>query len=210
MAQIMGNVVQKSQSTNFDLIIAIDGIDGAGKTTLIKEITNKLEEDICVYRRTEKGSFTKRILNSFPIKQAYFLQIPIYLLLAKKNYAQISTHNGRLLIMDRCFLSNICYFYPKALQNKVLFRLAMFLEVKLNPNIIFILDEDESIACMRAGNQKKVGWLKKTRQHYLNVINHASLINCKIDIISKMLTISEKRDYIIEQINHLLEEKHGS
>ena len=201
---------QKNRNSNIELIIAIDGIDGAGKTTLIESITNKIGGNICIYRRTEKGSFARKLLNSFIFKQVHFLQIPIYLLLAKKNHVKIYNSDSRLIIMDRCFLSNICYFYPNAMHNKTLFRLAMSLEVKLYPSAIFILDEDEATACTRDGNQKDLIWLQKTRQYYLDAANHASLMDCRIDVISKELTIGEKSDYIIEQINKMLEENHDS
>lgn len=60
------------------IIIAIEGIDGAGKTTLINEICKQLNYDVTVYRRTYKGPLLDRLLSSKIMEKYYMLQVPIY------------------------------------------------------------------------------------------------------------------------------------
>ena len=111
------------------IVVAIEGIDGSGKTTLINEICRYFGEKSIVYKRTHKGKFIDRIVSSAIMQKFYMLQVPIYLLLSYKNYILFKINNksrDKIIIMDRCFLSNICYFYPKALENNRLLTILLF------------------------------------------------------------------------------------
>lgn len=58
------------------IIVAIEGIDGAGKTTLIREISHYYNGAVSVYKRTSKGSLTDRLLSSKVLQKHFILQMP--------------------------------------------------------------------------------------------------------------------------------------
>lgn len=185
------------------IIIAIEGIDGAGKTSIINEVENKLD-GISVYRRTYKSDKVKKILSS-PIIQKYrFLQIPIYLHLSRKNYKSFQAERTDIIIMDRCFLSNICYFYPKAMDNRQLYKLAMLFEIDLIPQKIFIIDVDPEDAYLRNNKEKGIKWLKKTRDYYLKCLSAKCLEKYKIQMIQSGTPNIVKADKIIKYIRSRL------
>ena len=45
-------------------IVAVEGIDGAGKTTIIKEVSNYFGDDVIFYSRTKKGKFIDKLVSS--------------------------------------------------------------------------------------------------------------------------------------------------
>ena len=185
-------------------IIALEGIDGAGKTTLINSLKEEYEGKICVYSRTKKGRYAKSLLNRSIVKNNYFLQIPIYIVLGYKNYFScVCKSTAPILLMDRCFLSNICYYYPSAMNNKILYFFAMLFELKLFPDVIFIIDEDAAVAQKRDMMQKDLTWLSKTRLNYLNAPYATALSKYKIFVIQNNLTIEEKRIIISRKIKSL-------
>lgn len=193
------------------IIIAIEGIDGAGKTTLINEICRYFGEKSIVYKRTNKGKFMDRLVSSTLMQKYYMLQVPLYLMLSYKNYISFKINNecrNKIIIMDRCFLSNICYFYPKALNNNRLLRILLFFEVKLFPQKIFILDVDPKKGQIRDSNRKSLEWLKITKSAYLASVNSTLAQLVKIELIPEKLTIEKKRNIIINYIEG--EKKYGN
>lgn len=193
------------------IIIAIEGIDGAGKTTLINEICLYFGETSIVYKRTNKGKFMNKLISSTLMQKYYVLQVPLYLMLSYKNYILFKINNkcrNKIIIMDRCFLSNICYFYPEALNNNRLLRILLFFEVKLFPQKIFILDIDPKKGQIRDSNRKPLKWLKNTKSAYLASVNSTLAQLVKIEIIPEKLTIEKKRNIIINYIEG--EKKYGN
>ena len=181
----------------YDLIIAIEGIDGAGKTTLANLLKRDFGEEVCIFSRTKKGKLADMLIRSFPLKYMRFLQIPFYLILSYKNYSQCKKNSmARILVMDRCFLSNICYYYPMAMNSKILFKFALLFELRLLPHDIIIIDEDELVAQRRDNMEKDINWLKQTRINYINAQKAIALSNFCITILANNLTIEEKLLFI--------------
>lgn len=192
------------------IIVAIEGIDGAGKTTLINKICCHFKGEIIVYQRTNKGYLIDKFVSSSIMQKHYMLQIPIYLLISYKNYILfriIKRNKNKIIIMDRCFLSNICYFFPKALKNKRFLKKLLFFEVKLFPKKIFILDVESKTGQIRDSNRKSLKWLKVTRNAYLEAANSNLTKLVDIELIQDDLSIEEKCNIIIKYIK---EKKYGN
>lgn len=183
-------------------IIAIEGIDGAGKSTLISEIKGKLPSGILLYERTKKSRLVEKILSNKFFKEHHMLQIPIYLLLSYKNYISfiMKYKKTQTIIMDRCYLSNICYFFPRALYDQKLLKKVLFWEIKIFPKKIFVLDVDPVIGQKRDNNKKTLTWLTNTRRAYLDTKNSLISDFTNIVIFEEGMTIEEKSQKIIEYI----------
>lgn len=203
------SVSKQSYSMNSkQIIVAIEGIDGAGKTTLINELHRFYNKDAIVYCRTRKGMLINKLVSSTFLQKHYMLQVPIYLLLSYKNYIlfklkNIKLTNKKIIIMDRCFLSNICYFFPKAIQDISLFKKVLFFEIKLIPQVIFILDVNPQTGQIRDCNRKPLNWLNETRKSYLASLNSILTKWVNIELIQENLSIEKKCETIIQYIKEM-------
>lgn len=187
------------------LVVALEGIDGSGKSTLAQMLSQELGAS--VYKRTKKGKWLDHIVSTAFMQRFYCLQIPIYLLLSYKNYLSflLKRERRQIIIMDRCFLSNICYFYPAALDNPKLLRFIMTFEVNLWPNEIFILDVDPRIGWNRDKNKKTLKWITETRNAYLAAEKSELLSKYNIKVIENLGAIEETYEIIINQIRRKIE-----
>lgn len=193
---------------NRQIIIAIEGIDGSGKTTLISELSRYFKRNVVVYKRTNKGKLLDKIVSSTILQKHYMLQVPIYLFLSYKNYFLFMMKNkSEIIIMDRCFLSNICYFFPNALHCDKLLNKVLFFEIKLFPQMIFILDVKPEIGQIRDFKRKSLEWLRNTRKAYLKAENLNLIKGVKIKVIPEDLSVEEKCKIII---NYIKEKKYGN
>ena len=193
--------VDLSVGKSHRLIVAIEGIDGAGKTTLVKAVASRIGEQVCVLSRTKKGKKWANLLNTEFITKRHFIQIPIYLLLSYVNFVKTRKKlHAPVVLMDRCFLSNICYFYPLAMSNRILLSLALLFEIKLFPQAIFLLDEDPVVAQRRDHYQKSLDWLTRTRDNYLAASCASALNAFHIQIVPKEISMEEKVDILCRYI----------
>lgn len=193
------------------LIIAIEGIDGAGKSTICREIKDRLGDSCSIYSRTEKSQLVHTLLTHFPIKQAHILQIPIYIFLGHFNYwVRRKQLQVPVILMDRCFLSNVCYYYPYALKYFVTFALSLSFEVKLFPSRIFIIDELADIAWERDNCEKSLSWLNKVRTNYLEVIQHKYASSFQMQIVPASYSLEQKIEYVYHIIKIEMEKENGT
>lgn len=192
------------------IIVAIEGIDGAGKTSLINELSSHYGDKIIVYNRTKKGKLLNRLVSHNIMQKYYMLLVPIYLLLSYKNYILFSLKNNEneIVIMDRCFLSNICYFFPNGIWDYGLLKRLLFFEIKLFPQKIFILDVEPSIGQMRDSNRKSLKWLEKTREVYCKSVNSNLTKWIEFEILEEKLSVQDKSRIIVSYIDEV--KKHGN
>ena len=187
-------------------IIALEGIDGAGKSSTIKLLVDRYKPYITVYTRTKKGKLIDKIVSCRFMRKHYMLQIPIYICLSHINLlkSNLQLKYNKIIIMDRCFLSNICYFYPQSLNNRRLFNFLMHFEPKLFPQKIFILDISPTVAQKRDLYKKDLEWLINTRTAYLNTQNTEFLAKYNIDVINENFSIEEKTKIISNFIQEVI------
>lgn len=162
-----------------------------------------------IYSRTKKGSILDFLVSRKFMQNHHELQIPIYLFLSFKNYMALRRYRNRpIILMDRCFLSNFCYFYFESLFSVSKFKRKMRFEIKLMPQKIFIIDEEPSVAYARDQRKKRVDWLLTTREHYLQAKSSSLLENYHIEIITNDLTIEEKKERIADYIRREIDYGH--
>lgn len=190
------------------IIVALEGIDGAGKSSVINFITNKYKNKVIIYSRTKKGKIIDRIVTCGLLRKYHIFQVVIYFILSHFNFLKykMKYKDEDIIIMDRCFLSNICYFYPSSLQNKRIFDFFMFFEPKLFPQKIFILDVDPIIAQSRDLYKKDLQWLNDARVNYLNAQNSNYLMNYDIEIIDRRLSLKTKANIVSNYIERVLKD----
>ena len=74
------------------IVVAIEGIDGAGKSTLIHLLQEEFGAMAGIYSRTKKGSILDFLVSHKIMQSHHGLQIPIYLFLSfKRPLAKIKT-----------------------------------------------------------------------------------------------------------------------
>ena len=67
------------------IIIALEGIDGAGKSTIINFLVNILKSDVAVYARTRKSGLIDKVVSCKFMRKHYMFQVPIYIFLSHIN-----------------------------------------------------------------------------------------------------------------------------
>lgn len=191
------------------IVVAIEGIDGAGKSTLIHLLQEEFGAIAGIYSRTKKGRILDFLVSRKIMQSHHGLQIPIYLSLSFKNYIALRRYRNRpIILMDRCFLSNFCYFYFESLFSASEFKKKMRFEIRLMPQKIFIIDEDPSVAHNRDQGKKQIDWLITTREHYLQAKGSSLLESYHIEIITNDLTIEEKKERIADYIRREIDYGH--
>lgn len=162
--------------------IAIEGIDGSGKTTICDILVKELKNSILI-KEPSYNEIGKFIRNSLENKEEYMKDFLISTLLFFADRIYLKKEIRKLkekydyIISDRCFLST--YTYQNALIknkeekkkfNKIFNFLLQNIEI---PDAIIILDVDVDVAVKRLKEKKKSiyeekNFLEKVLENYRN------------------------------------------
>lgn len=162
--------------------IVIEGIDGAGKTTISNILAKELKNSI-VIKEPSNNEIGEFIRNSLENKKEFMKNYIISSLLFFADRIQLKEKIKKLreeydyIISDRCFLSTYAYQNAlikneeeKKIFNKIFNILLRFVEI---PDAIIILDVDVEVALERLKEKKKSiyeekEFLKKVLDNYRN------------------------------------------
>jgi dTMP kinase len=164
-------------------LIAFEGIDGSGKTSLSKMFLAHLQESgvPAVWLREPSDSpLGDRIRRLARDRDAISIQDELDLFLADRRWdvqANIrpALLAGKSVVMDRYFYSNACYQGARGLDMEAILRLNR--EFAPEPDIVFIIDVDVDRALERIGRERretarlfeKKEFLAKVRANYLRL-----------------------------------------
>ncbi|MEM5828034.1 MAG: dTMP kinase [Candidatus Aenigmatarchaeota archaeon] len=195
--------------------VAIEGIDGAGKTTICKLLSNELKNSIIIREPSdfEIGNF---IRNSLKNKKDYMKNPFVSTLLFFADRVSTTNEIRRLkekhdyIISDRCFLST--YAYQKALLNNeeerkifenLFNELLKLIEI---PDLIIILDVDVEIALQRIEKEGKAKELYENGEFLRKVLENYRNLELDVEnvyLIDANRSIEEVKEDVIKVINLL-------
>ncbi|MCP4219551.1 MAG: dTMP kinase [bacterium] len=160
------------------LLIALEGIDGAGKTSIAKQLLKYLwDKEILthLFREPSNSSYGNLIRKHASKGETIPLETELDLFLhdrhidVEKNIKPALAEN-RAVIMDRYYLSNACYQGAKGLDmQEIIDRNRSFPE----PDVTFIIDVPVKTAMPRIHQRGKAdsfetpAFLEKVRENYL-------------------------------------------
>ncbi|EZQ02401.1 thymidylate kinase [Candidatus Acidianus copahuensis] len=162
------------------MLIAIEGIDGSGKTTLANSLEKELNNRGISALSTHEP-FTKEITEMIRI-QGWKDPVVLTLLFAADraiHLSWISTRNEKIIILDRYIYSTIAYQSTMGLDDKWIISVN---EKFPKPQLTILLDLPEEIALKRIKKNdsfnfsEKINLLGKIRKKYIELSNDGKTI----------------------------------
>ncbi len=160
------------------MLIAIEGIDGSGKTTVAKFLKNELEKlsySVVLLKEPTDSKWGKKIRESFISRLKPEEELELFLkdreYDVKENIIP-ALKNGKIVVMDRYYLSTIAYqgalgFNPVELKE-------MNEKIAPKPDLAFVLDIPPEKAIQRVEGRgdkpndfERLEYLKKVREIFL-------------------------------------------
>ena len=202
------------------LFIVVDGIDGSGKSDMVKRIHNYLFSRSKSYRilttreptngtygsrireilvkEKKPGSSGKELMGLFLKDRREHLKKSIEPFLQNSNKNELN-----IVVCDRYYYSNMAFQGAQGFDVSLIIRNNMQFR---KPDIAFILDVDASIALKRIESRKKekfeaAGFLQKTRNNFLRL---PELLEDNIKIVDSSRGLEEVFDEIKRELDKIL------
>ncbi|HID43629.1 MAG TPA: dTMP kinase [Archaeoglobaceae archaeon] len=159
------------------MLIAIEGIDGAGKTSLAKFLEKELQKlgfDVVIFKEPTKSELGKKIMESSNLSPEEELEL--FILDRKydvENNIRPALEQGKVVIMDRYYYSTMAYQGALGLDINEIRRKNE--EIAPEPGLVIFLDLDPEKAIKRVskrGRQDRFedpDYLKKVREIFLSL-----------------------------------------
>ncbi|MDI9646552.1 MAG: dTMP kinase [Archaeoglobales archaeon] len=168
------------------MLIAIEGIDGAGKTTIanfLAEELRKMGYDVVVFKEPSNSVYGKKI--KFADKRLS-LEEEMDLFLKDriedvKNNIIPALKDGKIVIMDRYYYSNAAYQSARGRLN-ALDILKMNEKIAPKPDLVLLLDLDVEVALKRLESRGKLSvfedkeYLRKVRDVFLEIADERTVV----------------------------------
>ena len=202
------------------IFIVVDGIDGSGKSEIVKMLHNYLFSKSKKYRilttreptngkygkqirqmlRKEKDpeSSSKKLMSLFIIDRADHLKNAIKPFLKTSN-----KHELNIVLCDRYYYSTIAFQSAQGLSIKDIIKKNKLFR---KPDIAFILDVEPSLALERIAYRQKekfeqLDFMKKIRQNFLKL---PKVLNDNIKMIDSSKSLKEVFEDIRKEIDRLV------
>jgi dTMP kinase len=185
-----------TMARNKGILIAVEGIDGTGKTTqvgLLGNALNDADQLVVISKEPTDGRWGKLIRESaakgrLPLDQ----ELNAFVEDRKEHIANViapGLREGKIVILDRYFYSTIAYQGSRGADKRdLLDKMLAFAPV---PDMVFLLDADPAVTIERIANGRN-----ETPNEFER---HESLTKCR----SIFLELSKSRDEIFVIDGHL-------
>ncbi len=186
------------------MLIAVEGIDGAGKTTISRFIAELLEKRgfrVKVFKEPGSSEYGNKIRNS---KERLSADEELELFLkdreidVKENILP-ALKDGYAVVMDRYYFSNIAYQSARGIDGNRIRE--MNEKIAPKPDLTILLDVDAEIAIERVRKRgsltpfEKVEYLKKVRENFLKYADETIAV---IDASKPLNEVKEEVRKVIE------------
>lgn len=203
------------------LFIVVDGIDGSGKSEIVKMLHNYLfskhkKYRILTTREPTNGSYGKQIRqmlmeekdplsNSKKLMELFVKDRKEHLKNTIEPFLNRSNeHELNIVLCDRYYYSTIAFQSAQGLDvQEIISKNKTFKK----PDIAFILDVEPSLALERIGYRKKekfeqLDFMKKIRQNFLKL---PKLLDDNIKIIDSTRTLNDVFESIRKEVDKILD-----
>jgi dTMP kinase len=192
------------------MLIAVEGIDGSGKTTIVKFLEEELKRrgyDVVSLKEPTDSEWGKKIRESFK-DRSLKPEEELELFLRDRefdvqNNILPALEAGKIVIMDRYYYSTIAYQGALGLDVDEIRRLNEKIAPK--PDLVIILDVHPETALERIRKRgdkpnrfEDLEYLKKVRGIFLSLRNNVVVIDAERDIDSVK---SEVLEIVLKQIS---------
>ncbi len=183
------------------MIIGISGVDGSGKTTLAKGLTENLKNDSMylhwpsLINKRKTGKIITKVIKKRVLTQIFRLLIFLRgYLIVSANYI---IHRNKLVIVDRTVYDELIHLKYHHVINKSIFQFLQ--KILKKPDITFIIDIDSQIAFDRKKEETKTEIEGKVKLY--NSLKENSIIRLdgrknKQVLLNKILNILRDKKYI--------------
>ncbi len=174
------------------MLIAVEGIDGSGKTTIVRHLVEELRKrgyDVVAFKEptdSEYGKMIRQILKDRKISPEEELKLFIKdREFNVRNNILPALKDGKVVIMDRYYYSTVAYQGALGLDVE---RIKMLNKQFPKPDLVIILDVSPETALKRIKAKRKpdrfedVEYLRRVREIFLSLKNNVVVVDAERDI----------------------------
>ncbi len=173
------------------MLIAIEGIDGAGKTTVARYLFEELRRrgyDVVLLKEpteSEYGRKVRELLRSG--KSNPHLELELFLKDREwnvRNNVLPALESGKIVIMDRYYYSTVAYQGASGIDIEYIRRLN---ERFPKPDLVIILDVRPEVALKRIEDRRRerferLDFLRRVREIFLSIKNNVVVVDAERDL----------------------------
>lgn len=188
-------------------LIAIEGIDGSGKSTIAKELVKFLSSlgyDAVLLKEPSDSIYGQKIKEAEE-RLSPEEELRLFLLdreVDVKERILPALEKGKIVVMDRYYYSNVAYQSARGIDAKKILELNERIAPK--PNLVIILDVSPETALKRISHRSKLTvfenreYLEKVRENFLKIVDK------KIIIINAERPIEEVKKEVFKIVRNSL------